>query len=229
MCKRILAVEDEKDILLIIEHHLQRGGYEVIRAETGEKAVELARTELPDLVLLDVMLPGIDGFEVCRSLKSGALTSKIPIVMLSARGEEADVVTGLELGADDYVTKPFSAKVLMARLNNVLRRKHELSKYEGERIVKRGLLSVDFKRRRTYLGEVELELSATEFDIIGFLIRQPGCVFTRSHIVKAVKGDDYPVTDRAIDVHVVAIRKKLGESAYLIETVRGVGYRFCES
>ena len=230
MGKTILAVDDEEDILEIIEHHLQKNGYDVIRAETGEKAVQLAQERLPDLILLALMLPGIDGFDVCRTLKRSKDTALIPIIMLSARGEETDIVTGLELGADDYVTKPFSAKILLARLKSLLRRQGESDQDVDQEVdmISRGALKMDLKRHKAFCGEDELGLSSTEYEILKFLAEHPGWVFTRNHIVKAVKGDDYPVTDRSVDVQIVNIRKKLGNHSALIETVRGVGYRFQE-
>jgi len=230
MAQTILAVDDEVDLLEIIEHHLQKACYNVIRAETGEDAVKLAQEAHPDLVLLDLMLPEMDGFDVCKTLKANSDTADIPIVMLSARGEEADIVTGLELGADDYVTKPFSAKVLLARVKSVMRRRAAItsSPADSDDTIERGPLSMDIARHRAYCEGDELELSMTEFDILKFLASRPGWVFTRTRIVKAGKGDDYPVTDRAVDVQVVSIRKKLGSHSDLIETVRGVGYRFRE-
>lgn len=230
MAKKILAVDDETDLLEIIEHHLQKAHYDVVRAETGEDAVRLARAEEPDLILLDLMLPEMDGFDVCKTLKSSPDTSGIPIIMLSARGEEADIVTGLEMGADDYITKPFSAKILLARVKSVLRRKSETMAEPGEggETVERGPLNIDVTRHRAFCDGLELELSMTEFDILKFLANRPGWVFTRTQIVKAAKGNDYPVTDRSVDVQIVSIRKKLGNHADLIETVRGVGYRFKE-
>lgn len=231
MAKRILAVDDEADLLDIIEHHLQKANYEVLRAETGEDAVTIAKRDLPDLILLDLMLPEMDGFDVCKTLKALDETSDIPIIMLSARGEEADIVTGLELGADDYVTKPFSAKILLARVKSVLRRLKEISSNETSEVnesIERGPLTIDITRHRAFCENDELELSMTEFDILRFLANRPGWVFTRTQIVTAIKGDDYPVTDRAVDVQIVSIRKKLGSHSHLIETVRGVGYRFRE-
>ena len=194
MAKRILAVDDEADLLEIIEHHLQKAHYDVVRAETGEDAVKLATTAEPDLILLDLMLPEMDGFDVCKALKSSPYTADIPIVMLSARGEETDIVTGLELGADDYITKPFSAKVLLARVKSVMRRRKEFTSAPSNAAdsLERGPLKMDVTRHRAYCDGEELDLSMTEFDILKFLAARPGWVFTRTQIVRAVKGDDYP-------------------------------------
>jgi two-component system phosphate regulon response regulator PhoB len=200
----------------------------VVCAESGEKALEAADAEPVDLIILDLMLPGIDGLEVARRLKRKADTREIPIVMLTAKGEEADVVTGLELGADDYVTKPFSPRILIARLKAVIRRRRGITEGEND-VLNIRELSMHAGRRHVTAGGKALDLTFTEFQVLYFLARRPGWVFTRSQIVDAVRGDDYPVTDRSVDVQIVGLRKKLGPLGKYIETVRGVGYRFMES
>jgi two-component system phosphate regulon response regulator PhoB len=224
---KILAIDDEEDILELLRFNLTREGYQVFCASTGEEALSLARTERPDLILLDLMLPGIDGLEVARRLKADPLTRSMPIVMLTAKGEESDIVTGLELGAEDYITKPFSRKVLVARLRAVLRRKEEKAVDEATSLKIHDLV-IHPGRHQVLVQGKPIPLTFTEFGILTFLARRPGWVFTRSQIVDAVKGDDYFVTDRAVDVQVVGLRKKLGSASKLIETVRGVGYRFKE-
>ena len=223
----ILAVDDEEDILELIQYNLEKEGYVVSRATTGENALTLARSQRPDLILLDLMLPGIDGFDICKILKNDSKTVHIPIVMLTAKGEEIDVVTGLELGADDYITKPFSPRVLIARIRAVLRRK---KKVETEKIsvIKIHNLVINPSRFEVLVGETPVELTATEFHLLHFLVQHPGWVFTRSQIIDSVKGTDYPVTDRSVDVQIVGLRKKLLSAGEYIETVRGVGYRFKE-
>jgi len=222
----ILVVDDEEDIRELISLNLKREGYEVRPVETGEEALAEARRGVASLIILDLMLPGIDGLEVCRKLKADPRTQPIPVVMLTAKGEESDIVTGLELGADDYVTKPFSGKVLVARVRRILRRKSEGA--EKDAVVKIHELSLDPARREVMVGDKPVELTLTEFNILHTLARRPGRVFTRYQIVDAIHGDDYLVTDRAVDVQIVALRKKLGPCAKYIETVRGVGYRFLD-
>ncbi len=224
----ILVVDDEEDILELIRHHLQREGYTVVCAASGEKALKLTRQEPPDLIILDLMLPGIGGLDVARHLKSDARCRTIPLIMLSAKGEEADVVTGLELGAADYVTKPFSPRILLARIKAVLRRQAGPSTAEDEVVSIHDLL-IHPGRREVRVSDVQVELTYTEFQVLYCLARRPGWVFTRSQIVDAVRGDNYPVTDRSVDVQIVGLRKKLGEAGRFIETVRGVGYRFSEA
>jgi len=222
----ILVVDDEEDIRELISLNLKREGYEVRPVETGEEALAEARRGVVSLIVLDLMLPGIDGLEVCRKLKADPRTQPIPVVMLTAKGEESDIVTGLELGADDYVTKPFSGKVLVARVRRILRRKSEGA--EKEAVVKIHELSLDPARYEVMAGNKPVELTLTEFNILHTLARRPGRVFARYQIVDAIHGDDYLVTDRAVDVQIVALRKKLGPCAKYIETVRGVGYRFLD-
>jgi len=223
----ILLVDDEEDILELLRYNLRAEGYHVLCAESGETALEIAGTQKPDLIVLDLMLPGIDGLDVAAILKKDKKTQHIPIIMLTAKGAEADVVTGLEMGADDYVAKPFSPKVLNARIKAVLRRHEKTPGTKGEGI-QAGEIKIDPGRRRVSIQGNDTELSFTEFEILSFLSRRPGWVFTRSQIVDAVRGSDYPVTDRSVDVQIVGLRKKLGPCGHYIETVRGVGYRFRE-
>ncbi len=223
----ILLVDDEEDILELLRYNLTAEGYRVLCAESGETALEIAGTRKPDLIVLDLMLPGIDGLDAARILKKDKKTQHIPIIMLTAKGAESDVVKGLEMGADDYVVKPFSPRVLNARVKAVLRRNEKASGTKGEE-VQAGELRIDPGRRRVSIQGKETELSFSEFQILLFLSRRPGWVFTRSQIVDAVRGSDYPVTDRSVDVQIVGLRKKLGPCGHYIETVRGVGYRFRE-
>ena len=225
--ERILVVDDEEDILELVRYNLAGEGFEVLLAETGEQAIKVAGSEQPDLIILDLMLPGINGIEVAKTLKNDARTRHIPIIMLTARGEEADVVLGLETGADDYVTKPFSPQILNARARAVLRRT-AADPIDASSVIRIQDLTIDPGRRKTEIRGEEIELSYTEFQILLFLSRRPGWVFTRSQIVDAVRGDNYPVTDRSVDVQIVGLRKKLGACGSYIQTVRGVGYRFKE-
>lgn len=220
----ILVVEDERDIQEMITYNLRREGYHVREATSGESALASIKSQQPDLVLLDLMLPGLDGLEICRRLKKDPRTEHIPIIMLTARGDETDVVTGLELGADDYITKPFSPKVLAARLRSVLRRKRSAAPSEHEPVTV-GELSIHPGKHEVLAGGQPVQLTQTEFRILHALARRPGWVFTRYQIVDAVHGDDHDVTDRSVDVQIVSLRRKLGDFGSLIETVRGVGYR----
>jgi len=226
--EKILVVDDEEDILELVRYNLAREGYTVVCAASGEAALKAAASNPVDLIILDLMLPGIDGLEVARRLKQNGGTKDTPIVMLTAKGEEADIVTGLELGADDYVTKPFSPRILIARVKAVIRRRSGIAEAESEVLTIREL-SIHTGRRHVTAKGRSLDLTYTEFQVLYFLARRPGWVFTRSQIVDAVRGDDYPVTDRSVDVQIVGLRKKLGPLGNYIETVRGVGYRFMES
>jgi two-component system alkaline phosphatase synthesis response regulator PhoP len=225
--KQILAVDDEEDILELIQFNLLKEGYQVFCAVSGDEALKLADTHIPDLIVLDLMLPDIDGLEITKILKSEPKTKDIPIVMLSAKGEEADIVTGLELGADDYITKPFSPRILVARVRAVLRRK---TKEQSNNTLPTKIHNITIHpgRREVLVDGKQVSLTFTEFGILEFLARRPGWVFTRYQIVDAIRGDDYPVTDRSVDVQIVGLRKKLGTAGKNIETVRGVGYRFKE-
>jgi len=224
---RIVVVEDEATLLELLTFNLAKEGFLVCPCASGEEGLAAARRSPPDLVLLDLMLPGIDGLAVCRALKGDPQTAKVPVVMLTARGEESDIVAGLELGADDYVTKPFSPRVLLARLRSVLRRRGQVAVPEDAAVSHLGV-TVNPGRHEVLVGDEAVQLTATELRLLHVLIRRPGWVFTRDQIISAVHGDDYPVTDRSIDVQVVSLRKKLGAAGTLVETVRGVGYRFKE-
>jgi len=221
----ILVVEDEDDIRELLRYNLVKEGYRVTGAASGEEALKVVRVAMPDLVLLDLMLPGLDGLEVCRSLKQDPLTRDLPIVMLTAKGEEADIVAGLELGADDYVTKPFSVRVLLARLRAVLRRRSAAPLPETAPITIHELV-IHPGRHEVLVQGRPMDLTATEFRLLNLLARRPGWVFTRSQIVNEIHGDDYSVTERAVDVQMVSLRKKLGPCGKYLETVRGIGYRF---
>jgi two-component system alkaline phosphatase synthesis response regulator PhoP len=220
----ILVVDDEEDILKLVELNLAHEGYQVLTCTTGEKALEIARSVLPHLIILDLMLPGVDGLEVCRRLKSNPKTTHIPIVMLTAKTEDADIVAGLELGAADYVTKPFSGKVLVARVRRLLRAAPE--PVDEQEVIKLRDLTIDPARHEVWAGNEKINLTRTEFDILRTLAKRPGLVLSRYQIVNAIHGADYLVTDRAVDVQIVSLRKKLGSRAAYIETVHGVGYRF---
>lgn len=223
--EHILVVDDEEDLLELIGYNLTKEGYRVTCASSGEEAIQKARTEMPGLVVLDLLLPSIDGLEVCRSLKSDSKTSHIPIVMLTAKGEEIDEVAGLEVGADDYVTKPFSPRVLLARIKAVLRRKAN-EQPDATRTITIEELVIDPIRHEVLLAGQPVSLTFTEFRLLHVLAQRRGRAFARVQIVDAVMGADYPVTERSVDVHVASLRKKLGPMGAKIETVRGVGYRF---
>jgi DNA-binding response OmpR family regulator len=224
----ILVVDDEEDISELICFHLQREGYPVISAASGEEAWAKINEHPISLLVLDLMLPGMDGLELTRRLKTNEATRCIPIIMLSAKGEEADIVTGLELGADDYITKPFSPRVLLARVRAVFRRQALVASQENDDVIRIHGMEIHLGRHQLDMEGRSVDLTHTEFQVLAFLARRPGWVFTRSQIVDAVHGDDYPVTDRSVDVQIVGLRKKLGEYGAYIETVRGVGYRFRE-
>ena len=228
---KILAVEDEEDILELIRYNLEKEGYRVETAETGEAGVQKADMEKFDLMLLDIMLPGIDGLEVARRLKKNSRTHDLPIIMLTAKGEESDIVAGLELGADDYITKPFSPKVMIARVRAVLRRSEEREEKtdDGQAIVRIHGIELHPGRRSLHINGKPIDLTYTEFQVLYTLSKRPGWVFTRYQIVEAVRGSDYPVTDRSVDVQIVGLRKKMEGLGDCIETVRGVGYRFKET
>ncbi len=224
----ILVVDDEVDILELIRYNLDKNGYHVLTATSGEEALKKLRNEPVDLLVLDLMLPGMDGLEVCRRLKSDPATNHILVVMLTAKTEETDVVIGLELGADDYITKPFSPRVLLARIKAMLRRKNRPSESEKGDATIYAAMVIHPGRHEVLVNNQPIDLTATEFQILHFLARRPGWVFSRAQIVDTVRGVDYPVTDRTVDVHIAALRKKLGSEGKYIETVRGIGYRLRE-
>ena len=230
----VLVVEDEEDIRELVSYNLLKEGYQVAGVASGEDALSAVEAKTPDLILLDIMLPGLDGLRVCRKLKENPRFQSIPVIMLTAKGEEPDVVAGLNMGADDYVTKPFSPKVLLARMQAVLRRAEAEQEHLDEddddesEVVEIRDLKIHPGRHEVCVAGVPVDLTATEFKLLHFLAQRPGWVFTRQQILDGVHGDNYAITDRAVDVQIVGLRKKLGDAGSYIETVRGVGYRFKE-
>lgn len=222
---KILIVEDDRDIVEMVEYNLREEGYVTVSALDGEDGVRLAGSERPDLIILDIMLPVIDGFEVCRTLKSDDKTSQIPIIILSAKSQETDKVVGLELGADDYVTKPFSPRELIARIRAIMRRGEERKLND---VLEKGDLIIDSAKYKVMVGGEEISLTTTEFKLLEYMARKPGVVLSRYQILDAVSGDDTVVCDRTVDAHVKSLRRKLGTARDYIETVRGAGYRFRE-
>ena len=222
--ENILIVDDEEDVLELVRYNLEKEGYTVHTATCGEDALKIALAKLPDLIVLDLMLPGINGIDVCKKLKNSTTTQNIPVIMLTAKGEETDIVTGLEIGADDYITKPFSPKVLIARIRRIMQR--PIIRNLENAPLKIYEITIDTSRREFLIKNKPVELTFTEFNILYTLAKRPGIVFTRYQLVDSIHGEDYLVTDRAIDVQIFALRKKLGTYEKYIETVRGVGYRF---
>jgi len=222
---KILIVEDEQDIQELLSYNLESEGYEVAIAGTGEEALAKVTQFQPDLVLLDLMLPGLGGMEICKRFKKAKTTRHIPIIMLTARGEEADIVLGLEAGAVDYVTKPFSPRVLLARIRALSRRDDSDDEDEGE-VLTIGEITLNTSRVEVKVADEPVSLTATEFKLLTVFMEKPGRVFTRNQIIDRVMGQEYAVTERSVDVQVVGLRKKLGDAAACIETVRGIGYRF---
>jgi two-component system alkaline phosphatase synthesis response regulator PhoP len=223
----ILVIEDDPEIRELLAVSLAKEGWTVVMAEDGESGLAKLSAAKPDCVVLDIMLPGMDGLEVLKALKADPERKRLPVIMATAKGEESDVVAGLELGAEDYVVKPFSPKVLVARIRAALRRTTDAS---GRALpeaasLAAGGINLDRDRHEVRIGEAKVDLSATEFAILELFLRSPGRVFSRSRIIDEVKGRDYPVTDRAVDVQILSLRRKLGERGEDIETVRGVGYR----
>ncbi len=223
---RILVIDDELDLIELVRYNLEKEGFTVQGAQDGESGLAQAIRELPDLIVVDLMLPGVDGLDVCRSLRFDKRTARIPIIMLTAKSEESDRILGLELGADDYVTKPFSPRELVARIKAVLRRT-SAPQAESE-IIQRGSLIIDLTRRAVSCAGDSISLTATEFRLLQFFATRPGRVFSRSELIDGVLGRDVVVEDRTIDVHITGLRKKLGACGDWIETVRGFGYRFRE-
>ena len=223
--KHILIIEDERDIADLLQFNLEQKQYSVSVARNGENGIEIAKNEKPDLVLLDLMLPGIHGLDVCRILKTKKGLEKISIIMLTALGQEENIVKGLEAGADDYISKPFSFKILLARIKSVLRR-GEHQKTESEKLIIINNLKIIPRKREVSIEEKKIELTYTEFQILYLLASHPGWVFTRYQIIEKIRGNKSSVTDRSVDFQIVGLRKKIGESGRLIETIRGVGYRF---
>jgi two-component system phosphate regulon response regulator PhoB len=223
---KVLLVEDDRGLAEVVDYNLKRAGYEVFRAHDGRDGLTQAQLKLPDLILLDVMLPVMDGIEVCRSLRASDETHDLLVMMLTAKTEESDELVGFSVGADDYVTKPFSVAVLLQRIRALLRRRTDLN--EPRTTVASQGVSVDHRRHVASLNGEKLKLTRSEFRLLSTMIRQPGRAFDRSELIDAALGEDTMVLERTIDVHIRALRKKLGEESNLIETVRGVGYRFRE-
>jgi len=222
--ERILIVEDDADIRELMRYNLERDGYKVLECCSSEDALRFFENHTADLILLDLMLPGSDGFAFCRKIRALDKTAQIPVIMVTARDEDADIVAGLEVGADDYMTKPFSARILLARVRAVLRR-CAVEPADSKSVITIGAIEVDRKHHAVKVDGVSLVLTLSEFKILDLFVRRPGVVFSRYQIVDAVHGEDYPVTDRSVDVQIVGLRRKLGSHSAMIETVRGVGYR----
>jgi two-component system phosphate regulon response regulator PhoB len=226
--ENILLVDDEEDILELLRYNLAREGYQTFCAESGEQALEVLGSQSIDLVVLDLMLPGIDGFSVAKRIKADTHISHVPIIMLTAKGQESDVVAGLEIGAEDYIVKPFSPRILIARIRTVLRRPAQPHNAK-KTVIQRSDLTIDARKHLVMAKGNPVQLTFTEFELLCLLASRPGWAFTRSQIVDAVRGYNYSVTDRSVDVQIVGLRRKLGPCGHYIETVRGVGYRFRET
>lgn len=225
--EKILVVDDEQDLVKLIRYHLEKDGYKVITAYNGDDALFLTRKERPELIILDLMLPGIDGLEVCRKLKADQEFAHTAIIMLTAKGEETDITMGLKLGADDYMTKPFSPKELVARVQAVLRRTQGVSTTKDS-IEIDGLLTIDLYKHEVTIQDKAIPLTLTEFRLLHQLASKPGRVFTRDQLLDAISGSETFVIDRTIDVHIASLRKKLKAFANHIITIRGIGYKFKE-
>jgi len=241
---KILVVDDEEPIRELIKYNIEKEGFTAVLAENGTSALDAARSQMPDIIILDLMLPDMSGLDVCRVLKNDKMTAFIPVIMVTAKTEDSDIVAGLELGADDYVTKPFSPKVLIARIRSVLRRIDTDTKrtsYGADSEVSIHNIHIIPLKHEVYIGEKQVLFSATEFAILDYLARHAGQVFSRQQIINAIKGESYPVTERSIDVQILSIRRKIGDTASgvrggeegddgvpVIETIRGVGYRMSE-
>jgi len=224
--KKIVVIDDEEDILELLDYNLTRNGYKVILRTDGTNGLKAIRDYRPDLIILDLMLPGLDGLDICRIVKNDKDLVHIPVVMLTVRGEEEDIITGLELGADDYITKPFSIHIFMARVKAVMRRSLINRSDAAKKSIFIGKLRIEPELRNVTVDEREVNLTPTEYGILKTLAENEDKVFTRKQLLSYVQGGTNSVTDRTIDVHLASLRKKLGEAGFLIETVRGVGYRF---
>lgn len=225
----VLVIDDEKDLLELVRYNLEKEGYKIKTADNGESGLEAAAREMPDIVIVDLMLPGIDGLDVCRRLRADQRTARTPIIMLTAKSTETDRVVGLEMGADDYIAKPFSPRELAARIKAVLRRvSSQRDPAPQSRIIRCGVMTIDPDRRGVRCGEENIDLTATEFRLLQMLARHPGRVYSRSELIEGALGKEIAVVDRTIDVHITSLRRKLGNYGDRIETVRGFGYRFRE-
>lgn len=228
MSKRILVIEDDKDINDLIVFQLKKDGYDVSALFDGNEAVQYALKIKPDLIVLDIMLPGVDGLDICRFIKSDDALKHIPVLMLSAKSEESDQVVGLQLGADDYMVKPFSPKVLLARIKAMLRRSHVALDNQANQKREFNGLEIDLTKHKVFYLQQSIDLTQIEFNILEFLSRSPGRVYNREQILDGVWKDGKFIVDRAVDVHIRGLRKKMGVAQEFIETVRGIGYRFKE-
>ena len=226
--RKIIVIEDEPDIVEVISYSLKREGYNVLAVDRGDESINLIRNQSPSLIILDLMLPGMDGLSVCRQLKSDPIVKDIPVIMISAKGEESDIVIGLEMGADDYLTKPFGPRELLARVKAVSRRGQVKESQSKERIVLQNL-TIDVARHEVRVDDEMVSLTATEFKILHQLAAHPGRAFTREQLLNRVLGMGVVVVDRNIDVHIRSVRKKLGDAAQLIQTIRSVGYRILDN
>jgi two-component system phosphate regulon response regulator PhoB len=222
----ILIIEDDPEIQELLAHSMSREGWKLLQAKTGEDGIKLLQNKKVNCILLDIMLPGMDGFKVLKKIKDIEQCRNVPVIMTTAKGEESDIVTGLELGADDYVVKPYSPKVLIARVRAGLRRQEENGSGVDITCWQQGDLKLDAARHTAFYGGKQLDLFATEFALLKHFLSNPDIVFSRNQIIAAIRGPDYPVTDRSVDVQILGLRKKLGEAGDMIETIRGVGYRF---
>jgi len=221
----ILVIEDDPEIQELLSHSMSKEGWKIIQVKNGEEGLKVLKSKKVNCILLDIMLPGIDGLKVLKKIKENVPYRSIPVIMTTAKGEETDIVTGLELGADDYVVKPYSPKVLIARIRAGLRRQEDSAFETSATVWQQGELKLDAARYTAYCGDKQLDLFATEFSILKHFLSHPDIVFSRNQIIAAIRGPDYPVTDRSVDVQILGLRKKLGKAGDMIETIRGVGYR----
>ncbi|GHV72152.1 DNA-binding response regulator [Spirochaetia bacterium] len=221
----ILIIEDDPEIQELLSFSMSREGWKLLQAKTGEEGLEFLKKEPVNCILLDIMLPGMDGLKTLKKIKAIEQCRSVPVIMTTARGEEADIITGLELGADDYVVKPYSPKVLIARIRAGLRRQEEGGAGVTASLRQQGALRLDTEKHEAFCNDTRLDLYATEFALLRHFLSHPDIVFSRNQIIAAIKGPDYPVTDRSVDVQILGLRKKLGEAGNMIETIRGVGYR----
>ena len=222
----ILVIEDDPEIQELLSLSMSKEGWKILQVKTGEEGLKILKTKKVNCILLDIMLPGIDGLKTLKKIKEIEQCRDVPVIMTTAKGEESDIITGLELGADDYVVKPYSPKVLIARIRAGLRRQEEKAANAGVNIFQQGDIKLDSARYTAFHGNNQLDLSPTEFSILKHFLSNPDIVFSRNQIIEAIRGTDYPVTDRSVDVQILGLRKKLGEAGDLIETVRSIGYRF---
>jgi len=221
----ILIIEDDPDIQELLSLSMSREGWKILQAKTGEEGLKILKSKKVNCILLDIMLPGMDGLKVLKKIKEIEECANVPVIMTTAKGEEADIVSGLELGADDYVVKPYSPKVLIARIRAGLRRQEESGSSAAVTILQQGEIKLDAARHTAFCGDRQLDLFATEFSLLKHFLSHPDIVFSRNQIISAIRGPDYPVTDRSVDVQILGLRKKLGKAGDMIETIRGVGYR----